>query len=67
MDLFSGAFGLTWYVAWHMMAYEKPSKHTRIKEDERVYIENSISENTSLISNKVRTPSARTRRSSRTR
>lgn len=51
---FYGVFGVTWYVFWHMIAYERPSTHTRIKPDEREYIEKSISQNTSItISNKV--------------
>ena len=52
---FYGVFGVTWYLFWHMIAYEKPSTHTRIKQDEKEYIEKSISQNTSItISNKVR-------------
>ena len=48
-----GAFGILWCLAWYFVSYEKPSKHPSITEEEKVYIETAISENTSLVSNKV--------------
>ncbi len=38
--LFStGMFGILWYVAWYVLAFESPSVHPTITEDERSYIE----------------------------
>ena len=38
---FPGVFGLLWYAAWIFMAYDSPSVHPTITDDERVYIEQS--------------------------
>lgn len=54
--LSTGVFGLTWFITWTFVGYEKPCKHPRISEEERLYIEDKINENTSVISNKVQTP-----------
>ena len=51
----TGAFGLMWFIVWTFVGYEKPCKHPRISEEERMYIEKKINENTSVISNKVTT------------
>lgn len=37
-----GCFGLTWCFWWYMLAFDSPSKHPRISDKERRYIENSI-------------------------
>ena len=38
--LFStGMFGILWYVAWYVLAFESPSVHPTITKDERSYIE----------------------------
>ena len=42
--------GITWAVAWWFLAFESPSKHPHITEHERIYIETSIGENTSILS-----------------
>ncbi|KAJ7378838.1 hypothetical protein OS493_020437 [Desmophyllum pertusum] len=34
-----GIFGILWYVAWFVLAFESPSVHPTITEDERSYIE----------------------------
>ena len=46
----TGAMGITWAVAWWFLAFESPSKHPHITEHERIYIETSIGENTSILS-----------------
>ena len=35
----SGMFGVLWYVAWFVLAFESPSVHPTISEEERAYIE----------------------------
>ena len=35
----TGLFGILWYVAWFVLAFESPSVHPTITEDERAYIE----------------------------
>ena len=35
----TGVFGILWYVAWYVLAFESPSAHPTITEYERSYIE----------------------------
>ena len=35
----SGMFGILWYVAWFVLAFDSPSVHPTITEEERAYIE----------------------------
>ena len=35
----TGLFFILWYVAWFLLAFESPSVHPTITEDERAYIE----------------------------
>ncbi|XP_038051386.1 sialin-like [Patiria miniata] len=37
-----GSVGVVWFVMWMIFVHDKPSKHPRISEKERVYIETSI-------------------------
>uniref|UniRef100_A0A8C0UQS0 Solute carrier family 17 member 8 n=1 Tax=Cyanistes caeruleus TaxID=156563 RepID=A0A8C0UQS0_CYACU len=39
-----GMFGIVWYVFWLLHAYESPSAHPTITNEERTYIETSIGE-----------------------
>ena len=39
-----GAFGIVWFIFWHIMVYETPNDHPGINKDEFIYIRNSISE-----------------------
>ncbi|XP_073985971.1 vesicular glutamate transporter [Rhodnius prolixus] len=39
---FYGFVGITWYVVWLWLAFEKPSKHPSISAKELYYIENSL-------------------------
>ena len=32
-------FGILWYVAWFVLAFDSPSVHPTITEEERAYIE----------------------------
>ncbi|XP_035386781.1 vesicular glutamate transporter 1 [Electrophorus electricus] len=45
-----GSFGICWYLFWIMMSYESPATHPTISAEERLYIEESIGESTSLTS-----------------
>ncbi|XP_078697451.1 sialin-like isoform X2 [Branchiostoma floridae x Branchiostoma belcheri] len=40
-----GVFITFWLVAWLLLAYDSPSKHPRILEEEQKYIEDSIGDN----------------------
>ncbi|KAK1794726.1 hypothetical protein P4O66_009886 [Electrophorus voltai] len=44
------SFGICWYLFWIMMSYESPATHPTISAEERMYIEESIGESTSLTS-----------------
>ncbi len=44
--------GIIWSVYWWHVSYERPAIHPKISESERIYIEESIGE-ASSISNKV--------------
>lgn len=35
----TGAIGMVWFIFWLCLAYEKPSEHPTISEDERTLIE----------------------------
>lgn len=35
----TGVFGILWYVAWYILAFESPSVHPTISKDEKAYIE----------------------------
>ncbi|CAG5118602.1 unnamed protein product, partial [Candidula unifasciata] len=43
-----GLLGAMWSIAWWFLSYEKPSTHPTITEEERLYIETSIGESTSI-------------------
>ncbi|NXF98442.1 VGLU3 protein, partial [Eubucco bourcierii] len=52
-----GMFGIVWYVFWLLNAYESPSAHPTISNEEKTYIETSIGEGTNLASaSKFSTP-----------
>ncbi|ESO86939.1 hypothetical protein LOTGIDRAFT_128007 [Lottia gigantea] len=53
---FFGALGLLWTVIWWFFSFERPSTHPTISEAEKIYIETSIGENTSVILKDVKTP-----------
>ncbi|XP_074660137.1 vesicular glutamate transporter 3-like [Tubulanus polymorphus] len=50
-----GCMGLTWFVFWMLLSYEKPGSHPTISEEERIYIETSIGEST-VEKSQVKTP-----------
>ena len=54
MNIFTGAVGILWGIAWWFISSEKPATHPTISEEEKIYIESSIAENTLLVSNKVK-------------
>ena len=35
----TGLFGILWFVAWFVLAFESPSAHPTISEEEKAYIE----------------------------
>ncbi|XP_064482484.1 vesicular glutamate transporter 2-like [Ornithodoros turicata] len=39
---FYGAFGVTWYMFWLWLSFEKPARHPTITQAEQIYIENSL-------------------------
>ena len=41
-DFSSGIFGAVFMFFWARFAYDSPSKHPRISDKERIYIENSL-------------------------
>lgn len=45
---FYGAIGLIWFVVWWFCSYERPATCPSITEQERIYIEESIGESSSL-------------------
>lgn len=51
-----GAMGITWAIFWWFLAFETPGKHPHITEHERIYIETCIGENTSILSEDMKTP-----------
>ncbi|KFV45628.1 Vesicular glutamate transporter 3 [Gavia stellata] len=52
-----GMFGIVWYMFWLLHAYESPAAHPTITNEERIYIETSIGEGSSLASaSKFSTP-----------
>ncbi|KAJ8261625.1 hypothetical protein GJAV_G00156440 [Gymnothorax javanicus] len=55
---FGGVFGVIWYVFWLILAYESPAVHPTISEEERTYIETTIGEGASKMSDteKFNTP-----------
>ncbi|XP_022913322.1 vesicular glutamate transporter 1 [Onthophagus taurus] len=44
---FYGFLGITWYLFWIWLVFEKPSKHPTIENRELHYIQSSLGENTS--------------------
>ncbi len=47
---FYGIVGMLWFVFWWFFSYERPATHPSITEEERIYIEESIGETSSLSS-----------------
>ncbi|KAG8222816.1 hypothetical protein J437_LFUL005022 [Ladona fulva] len=45
---FYGVFGITWYLFWLWLSFEKPSKHPTISAKELYYIENSLGDITKI-------------------
>lgn len=43
---FYGVMGLTWYLSWLWLTFEKPSKHPTISARELLYIEQSLGTST---------------------
>lgn len=41
---FYGIMGITWYLSWLWLVFEKPCKHPTIEARELLYIENSLGE-----------------------
>jgi len=44
----SGVLGIIWSIFWWFFSFERPSKSPYITEAEKIYIETSIGENTSI-------------------
>ena len=51
--VFPGVFGLIWFVFWWFLSYPSPGKCPSITDAERIYIETTLSENSSLVPTKV--------------
>ncbi|XP_076449981.1 vesicular glutamate transporter 1-like [Babylonia areolata] len=51
-----GVMGVAWSIVWWLASWEKPAHHPYISEEERIYIESSIGENTSIIQRAATTP-----------
>ncbi|KAL5007698.1 hypothetical protein ScPMuIL_016504 [Solemya velum] len=51
-----GVIGVIWAVIWWFFSFETPNLHPHISEEERIYIENSIGENTALVTKESGTP-----------
>ncbi|KAK3576150.1 hypothetical protein CHS0354_016309 [Potamilus streckersoni] len=51
-----GAMGIIWTTVWWFLSFEKPSFHPYITEEEKIYIETSIGENTSILQKDMKTP-----------
>jgi ACS family sodium-dependent inorganic phosphate cotransporter-like MFS transporter 6/7/8 len=47
---FYGVVGIVWAIVWHFYSYERPATCNSISEQERIYIEESIGETSSLAS-----------------
>ena len=45
----SGCLGVIWSVIWWFFSHERPGTHPTISDAERIYIETSIGENTSIV------------------
>ena len=45
---FKGVVGMIWFVFWWFFSYERPAICPSISEEERIYIEESIGESSSL-------------------
>ena len=39
---FFGVLGVSWWVVWHFLSFEKPSTHPSISDEERIYIEKAL-------------------------
>ena len=42
LNVHLGAVGILWFFLWFFIAFSSPSSHPRISEEEREYIETSI-------------------------
>ncbi|XP_067655531.1 vesicular glutamate transporter 2-like [Haliotis asinina] len=51
-----GVLGALWSIVWWFLSFERPGLHPTITEEERIYIETSIGENTSIINKNHKTP-----------
>nr|KAG5698662.1 hypothetical protein BaRGS_003176 [Batillaria attramentaria] len=51
-----GIMGLTWAVIWWFYSWERPALHPYISEEERIYIESSIGESSSIVNKAATTP-----------
>jgi len=49
----AGIFGLSWFAAWWFFSSESPGTHKTISNEERQYIDSSLSLSTSNVANKV--------------
>lgn len=47
--IFTGCFGIFWYMFWVLVSYESPAEHPTITDEERRYIEESIGESAQLM------------------
>ncbi|CAF0897843.1 unnamed protein product [Adineta steineri] len=45
---FYGVIGIIWSIGWWYISYERPAIHPKISEEERIYIEESIGEASSV-------------------
>jgi hypothetical protein len=51
---FLGIFGMAWFVVWWFLSSESPAASKSISNEERLYIESTLTANTSAVPNKVR-------------
>ncbi|XP_041366731.1 vesicular glutamate transporter 3-like [Gigantopelta aegis] len=51
-----GCLGVIWSIVWWFFSHERPGTHPTISDAERIYIETSIGENTSLVDKKFHVP-----------
>jgi ACS family sodium-dependent inorganic phosphate cotransporter-like MFS transporter 6/7/8 len=52
-----GIFGMAWFAVWWFVSAETPAAHKTISNEERLYIESTITANTSCVPNKfLKTP-----------
>ena len=42
LNIHLGAVGILWFFLWFFVAFSSPASHPRISEEEREYIETSI-------------------------